>query len=297
MDLEQIRLFVAVYRANSFVEVARELEVAPSSISRAIGNLEKALGVRLFQRTTRVLKPTQAGDAYHQRIAPLLEALDQTHAELRDASLTPSGLLRVTASVSYGEIVLAPRLRAFRQQHPQIELELILSDGRIDLLSERIDLAIRHGQLKDSTLIARKLADVHYLLVAAPEYLSNRSTPTSPGDLKDHEIVAFSYEDYREAWRFRRKKRAQTVSIQPVIRMTNAAAIRETVRHGLGIALLADWTVSGDIASGRLVRLMAEWEIQGKSSSSALWAVYPSRQYIPAKTRAFLDFLEDRKTA
>jgi len=292
MNYQHIKTFIAVYRAGSFVDVANELNVAPSSISRTIASLEESLKTRLFQRSTRQLTATQEGEAYFNKIVPLIEEWELAHQSLTDNTSTPSGLLRVTASTSYGQIVLAPQLKQFRDKYPNIELELILSDGQIDLINNQIDVAIRHGSLLDSSLVARKLADVRYHLVASKKYIDEFGTANSLDELKDHDLISFSYSQFRHRWVFSHNKgdEQKSLDINPVLTATNASTIRECARNGMGIALLADWTVQGDLNSGRLIKLLPEWKVRGESSGTSISLIYPSGRFIPAKTRAFVDF-------
>jgi len=294
MNIDKIKTFIAVYRAKSFVEVANERNVAPSSISRSIASLESHLKTLLFQRTTRNLIPTQEGEEYFQRILPLIEEMDLTHQSLMDTASTPSGRLRVSASASYGQIVIAPKLKEFRNQYPNIELELILSDGHIDLVNDQVDVAIRHGNLDNSSLIARKLVDVRYHLVSSNSYIKENGIPNKPEDLHQHDLVTFAYENFRHTWQFDKDNDTQNIRIDPIMTATNAATIRQSVRDGLGIALLADWTVQNDLASGELVELLPDWHITGLSPDTKIWLVYPSRRFIPGKTRAFIEFLLDK---
>ena len=294
MDIDNIRAFIAVYRVGSFVDVANERNVASSTVSRAVASLEAQLNTRLFQRTTRKLVPTQEGELYFEKILPLIEEMDLVHQSLIDSGTTPSGHLRVTASASYGQIVIAPILKAFRNQYPNIELEFILSDGHIDLINDQVDIAIRHGNLSDSSLIARKLADVKYHLVSSKAYLTQRDVPQVPDDLLDHELLTFAYDNFRNAWNFQRDGVSQSISIRPIMTATNAATIRQSVRDGMGIALLADWTIRCDLSSGKLVELLPDWQVTGLSREPVIWLVYPSRRFVPAKTRAFIDFLSKR---
>ncbi len=294
MDIDNIKAFIAVYRAGNFIEVANDWKVASSTVSRAVASLETQLNTRLFQRTTRKLVPTQEGEHYFEKILPLIEEIDLVHQTLMDSAAAPSGHLRVTASVSYGQIVIAPLLKAFRTQYPSIELELILSDGYIDLISDQVDIAIRHGNLSDSSLVAKKLADVSYHLVSSKAYLAQRDAPQIPDDLRDHDLVTFAYENFRNSWNFERNGVSQRISIRPIMTSTNAATIRQSVRDGIGIALLADWTIHSDVQSEKLVELLPDWRVSGQSKESAVWLVYPSRRFVPAKTRAFIDFLSSR---
>lgn len=187
--------------------------------------------------------------------------------------------------------MLAPRLKAFRALYSDLAIDLVLSDDVVDLVAERIDLAIRHGSLSDSSLIATKLSDVCYRLVASPDYLSGAPKLSVPCDLAHHATIAFAYQNFCTQWTFTRAGKTESVSIAPQITLSNAAALRECARQGLGLALLADWTVMPDIESGRLVEPLADWSASGADQGSAIWLIWPSRRFVPAKVRAFVDWL------
>ncbi len=291
MNTDYIKTFLAVYRAGSFIDVAKEKNLAPSSVSRSINALENMLKIRLFQRTTRNLTPTQAGEDYFKRMAPLMEEMDLAHQSLLETTASPSGRLRVTASASFGQIVIAPKLKAFRTLYPNIYLELVLSDQRLDMINDQIDVAIRHGQLNDSSLIVKKLIDVRYYLVCSANYLEAHGTPRSPQDLEQHELMTFGYQDFRHSWTFVNHEHSHTIAIKPVLTVTNAATIRQCALNSVGIALLADWTVAEDIKTGKLVQLLPNWHVSGASYNTAIYLLYPSRNFIPAKVRVFSDFL------
>ena len=291
MNTDHIKTFLAVYQAGSFVSVAKERNVAPSSITRSIAALEGILKTRLFQRSTRKIMPTEAGVAYYRRMLAIMDEFDDAHDTLAARASGPSGRLRVTASVSYGQIIIAPQLPKFREQFPDVDLELILSDGRMNLIAEQIDVALRHGRLPDSSLTAKKLSDVSYHLVASPNYLANRPSITRPEDLATKDIVTFSYDDFRAEWLFEHKGVSQSVPIKPSLTISNSGAIRECVLNDAGISLLADWTISEDLKNGTLIEVLPKWRASGTSQNSAIWIVYPSSRFVPAKTRAFVDFM------
>lgn len=291
MNLDQIKLFIAVYKARSFAAVAKELDMAPSSVSRAVAALEDQLQTRLFQRTTRSLAPTQLGEAYFQRVETLIDELDYAQQEIFNQTEEPFGTLRVTASTSFGQTVLAPLLKEFYNRYPKIRLELILTDTFADMIEGRLDLAIRHGHLNDSSLIARKLLEVNYLLVADKSYLENAKAIKIPGDIQTHPLISFGFSPFDKNWRFRQGTISKTIPIKPVLTTTTASTIKECVKSGMGIALLPDWIVSTEIESGRLVSILPDWQIAGSDFDSAIWLVYPSRNFVPAKTTAMIDYL------
>lgn len=291
MNLEHIRMFVAVYRAGSFAGVAKDLDIAASSVSRAIAALEEDLKARLFQRTTRNLTPTQAGEQFYHRVEALIEEFDLAQQEIISQHQEPSGTLRITASVSFGQIIVAPLLKAFYHQYPKVRLEITLSDTRVNIISDQFDLAIRHGKLADSSLVARKLMSVNYALVASPEYLNSSAPLTKPDDIRRHNVIAFTYAEFNKTWRFKNPVADQTVAIAPILTLTSALAIKECVTNGMGVAMLPSWAIKEEIKSGSLVPVLAQWEVSGGSFGNGVWLIYPSRTFMPAKTKAFADFL------
>lgn len=291
MNLEHIKIFVLTYQTGHFASVAKELNVAPSSISRTIAGLEEQLKTRLFQRSTRKLIPTQAGELYYQKIKPVVEEFEHVNQQLIDDTSNPSGKIKITASTSYGQIILAPLLKTFCQQYPAITVDLLLSDTRVDIIAEQVDIAIRHGQLPDSSLIARKLKEVKYHLVATPDYLANNSTIAIPKDITQHSLITFNYEGFIKEWSFKKNQTLKKIPIEPKISISNAATIRDCVKNQLGLALLADWTIEKDLKTGALTSVLADWNISGSSQQSSIWLIQPSRAFIPAKVKAFTDFL------
>ena len=294
MDIEQIRLFISVYRARSFAAVAKELNIAPSSVSRAIASLEEKLQTRLFQRTTRSLAPTQSGELYYHRVEVLVEELELAQREMVAQNSEPFGTLRVTASTSFGQTVLAPLMKGFHTNYPKIRVELTLSDSQSNIIDEQFDLAIRHGNLNDSSFIARKLIDVRYLLVASKEYLETSCSIKAPQDIQKHRLISFSYSNFNKEWNFRRDQNTETVPISPMLKMTTASAIKECTKSGFGISLQPDWIVREELKNEKLMSILDDWYITGKSVKNAIWLLYPTRAFIPAKTNAFMEYLQMR---
>lgn len=293
MDLAALRTFIAVARVGSFAARAREIGVDPSAVSRAIAALETELGWRLFDRTTRRLALTEAGRLYLERVAPLLDGLDEAAEIARDAVGEPSGQLVVASSVAFGERWLMPRVATFRAAHPRITLDLRLSDAVVDLTDEGIDLALRLGPRVEGSLVVAKLFDTRYRVVAAPAYVSQRGAPNVPADLARHDGIMFPFAGYRSRWRLRaaRGGAVEEISPAPVLTVSNALALRRGALAGLGVALLADWTVADDLAAGTLVDLFPDHEASAADFDTAAWIVYPTRAYVSARARAFIDHL------
>ncbi|NJM99879.1 MAG: LysR family transcriptional regulator [Phormidesmis sp. RL_2_1] len=293
MELSVLQTFVDVVKQGSFAAVARERNVDPSSVSRAIAGLEEELGVRLLQRTTRRLSPTEAGMIYFQRIAPLVEEMQQAINVAADMSGQPKGTLRVTASVSFGLKCIVPLLPDFSSLYPDLIVDLVLTDATIDLFVERIDLAIRLGLLADSTLIAQQLMQTRYFICASPQYLKRWGHPKLPSDIENHNCLLFPLSGFRSKWRFRDAKQQESeVLVQGHTMISNAIALQQCAIAGMGLALLPNWLIGEDLHQGTLVNVLPSYDVTATEFSTAAWLVYPSRAYVPLKVRVFIDFLK-----
>lgn len=272
--------------------MAKALGTDPSSVSRTIAGLEAELGVRLFQRTTRRLSLTEAGDLYITRAQPLLEELTRVGVEAREVRAEPRGTLRLTASVTFGQSMLLPLLPAFRQAYPNIAIECLFTDQNLDLISDRIDLAIRLAPAIEGDVIAARLMTTRYRVVGAPAYLADCPPVNDPADLRDHRLLLFPFKPFRTRWLFRDDHGDVTeVPVSGDIVISPAGAILEAARMGLGLALLPNYLTDNDFASGRLCHVLPNFQVTATSFDTGAWLVYPSRSYLPAKTRAMIDFL------
>lgn len=288
-----MKIFVEVARRGSFAAVARDRDVDPSSVSRAVALLEEEVGVRLFQRSTRRVTLTEAGEIYLVRIAAVVDELDHAREEARGMSSDPTGTLRMTTSVAYGNTCLVPLLPQFRQQYPNIKLELLLTDTLVDLVSERIDLAIRLGQQFEADFVATKLLDTHYRVCASPEYLNKSRAPTKPQELQQHNCLLFPLPDFRSRWIFKNKKGSiEEVSIHGDVTILNALALRTCALSGMGPVLLSNWLIDEDIAQGKLIDLFPDYRVTANEFNNAIWLGYPSRVHLPNKVRVMVDFLK-----
>ncbi|MEM1292325.1 MAG: LysR family transcriptional regulator [Cyanobacteria bacterium P01_H01_bin.162] len=293
MDVSTLQLFVEVVRQGSFAAVARDRRLDPSSVSRAIANLEKELGVRLLQRTTRQLSPTEAGLIYFERVEPLVEELQQALAVTTDISQQPKGQLRVTASVSFGLTCIVPLLPQLSAQYPDLTVDLLLTDAVVDLLAERVDLAVRLGRLADSTLMAQRLMPTRYSVCASPAYLSRAAPLQQPQDVEHHNCLLFPLAGFRSRWRFQdHDGRLTEVAVSGRTMISSAIALQQCAIAGMGLALLPHWLIEANIQRGDLVRVLPEYAVTATDFNTAAWLVYPSRAYVPRKVRAFIDFLK-----
>ncbi|MGG5823465.1 LysR family transcriptional regulator [Falsiroseomonas sp. HW251] len=292
MDTETLRIFAEVARLGSFAAVARARETEPSTISRAVAALEAGIGVPLLQRSTRRLALTEAGHAYLARAARVIEELDRAAEDATATTGGPAGTLRLTASVAFGQRCVVPLLPSLRAAHPALRLELLLRDGVLDLVAERVDLAIRLAPRVSGDVVAARLMPTRYRVVASPAYLRDAPPLAEPSDLARHRCLLSALPDYRARWRFRRGSAAVTaVEVAGDLATTNALALRDCALAGMGPALLADWLVGADLAAGRLVDLLPNWRAAATEFETAAWLVYPTRAFLPAKVRAVIDFL------
>ncbi|MBI1340796.1 LysR family transcriptional regulator [bacterium] len=297
MDVDALKLFVEVARSGSFAAVARGADIDPSQVSRAISGLESELGVRLLQRTTRAMSLTEAGARYLAQITPLIEGLDRAAEAARSEDSDPAGMVRLTASVAFAQACLAPLLGRFRGRFPKLVLDLVLTDRNLDLVADRIDIAIRLGPSYSADVIGARLFPTRYRVVAAPGWVARHGPLASPAELSGHDCLLFSFPDFRTRWLFRSGETIEEVPVRPALLVTNALILREAARAGHGPALLADWLIGDDLASGRLVDLFADHDVTATSFDTAAWLLYPSRTHMPARVRAVIDFLKREMTA
>lgn len=298
MDVSTLQLFVEVMNQGSFAAVARDRNLDPSSVSRAIAGLEEELGIRLFQRTTRQLSPTEAGKTYFDRIEPLIEEIQQATDIATDVSGQPQGTLRVTAAASFGLKQIVPLLPKFQQLYADLTVDLLLTDAVVDLVAERIDVAVRLGLLADSTLIAQQLMRTHYTVCASPSYLQKSPPLQQPSDLTNHNCLLFPLAGFRSRWIF--KDRSGELSEIPIRGQTitsSAIALQQCAIAGMGLALLPSWLVGADLQAGTLVNAFPDYAVTATDFNTAVWLVYPSRAYVPLKVRLFIEFLKQSNSS
>jgi DNA-binding transcriptional LysR family regulator len=294
MNTADFATLMIVIRLGSFAAAARQLHVDPSSVSRAVAALEAKLGTRLFQRNTRQLTMTEAGAVFVQRVAPLLEELEQVRDAVTDSANRTRGTLRVTASNAFGMRRIVPLLPAFCRAHPELNIDLMLTDTVVDLVAERVDIAVRLGALRDSTLVAVPLLRTRYRVVSSRAWLGALAKPPrTPEDVQHYDCVTFAMPGFRDRWLFRRTGGGSqiAVTVQPRLLLTNGLALRECALAGLGVSLLPDWLIGDDLAAGRLVDLYPEHDVAVVDAPTGAWLVYPSRSYVPTKVRAFIELM------
>ena len=290
VETQELMVFHAVVKHSNYAKAAEELGLSPSGVSRIVSRLEERLGARLIQRTTRKLKLTEVGEAFHARTAQVLSDLRDAETEVAQTVLKPRGTIRISTSVAFGQIYLGALLGELTERYPELTIELFLTDRFVDLVDEGIDLGIRFGSLPDSRLIARRLCTNHRVLVAAPSYLERRGTPHKPAELAAHECLLFTSLARPLEWRLVGPEGLVSVSITGRVSCNNISALATAAQSGMGIAIVATMVVGAQLASGQLVRVLPTYEFE----PSAIFAVYPSARQLSTKVRAVVDFLVER---
>jgi DNA-binding transcriptional LysR family regulator len=224
----------------------------------------------------------------------VVEEMERARLAVADLSANPRGTLRLTASVSFGLTCVSPLLARFAEIHPDLQVELLLTDAVIDLTAERIDLALRHDPLEDSTLVARKILPVVYSLCASPSYLDRHGRPEAPADLKAHRCLAFSSAAFHSRWLLRRRgAAAEEISVRPRLVINNGIALKRGALDGAGIVVLSDWLVGDELRRGELVPVLEDYEATPTTFETGIWLIYPSRTHVPRKVTAFVDFIAE----
>lgn len=293
MDFENVRVFVDVMEHGSFAAVARQRNVDPSSISRSVASLESQLGFRLFQRTTRKIAPTEAASEYFSRVKDLIGEFDRASEAALDLVSLPNGSLRITACTSFGQRVLAPILPEFRALYPDLTLELLLMDSHVDLIKEKIDIAVRFGQRPEGDFISQKLVSRRFYVCASPTYLKTIGTPKGPGDLSKLDCLLFSLPGYCSTWKFRdTHNNTFDVPVTGHLLISHGLTMTACAVAGLGPALLPDWLCQDEIKSGLLIDMFPDYACTATEFDTAAWLIYQKCSYLPVKTRVFIDFLK-----
>lgn len=284
--LQAMTTFVRVIEVGSFSGASRLLGVGQPAVSKTIAQLEERLQVRLLLRSTHGLTPTEAGLRFYERARLAIQEVDEAELEARGAGAGLSGRLRISAAPTFARLLIVPRLPEFLARHPDLEIDVILDDRVIDLISEGIDLSLRMGDLPDSNAIARRIATGGRSVVATPAYLARAGTPHVPADLAGHEAIIFS--QLSNSWVFRRGGTEASVSIRGRLRVSAAEGIRAAVLADLGLAVASDWMFGPELASGAVQRVLEDWALPPID----LWALFPTGRLASAKARAFADFVE-----
>ena len=284
--LQAMAAFVRVVETGSFTGAARQLGVGQPAVSKTIAQLEDRLQVRLLVRSTHGLAPTDAGLRFYERARDAIREVEEAELEARGAGAGLSGRLRVCAATTFARLMIVPRLPEFLAANPSLDIDVILDDRVIDLVSEGIDIALRMGTMTDSTAVARRIATGARSVVATPGYLARAGMPKVPADLLHHHAVTYS--QLSDNWTFRRGGKEESVAVRGRLRLSAAEGIRAAVLADMGLAVASDWMFRPELANGAVERVLPEWTLPPID----LWAVYPTGRLATAKARAFADFVE-----
>ena len=289
-DLQRMAIFAAVVDAKSLSEAARRLGVSKSVVSKAISQLERSIGARLLNRTTRAMSVTEAGSVLYAHAARIVEEAEQARLAVGQFQSQPRGLLRISASVAFGTLHIAPAIPHFLERYPEVRIDMVIGDRLVDLAEERFDVAVRIQKEPAPNLVARKLAAVNRKIVATPGYFGKRGVPLQPAELAAHNCLTYTHFNPQDTWRLRGPDGDIAVPISGNLRLNDDEALSAAVLGGLGVALLPTFIIGGDVQAGRLQAVLSDYV----PSETHIYAVYLPNRHVPANVRAFIDFLRER---
>ncbi|MEO8626478.1 MAG: LysR substrate-binding domain-containing protein [Betaproteobacteria bacterium] len=289
-NLERMAIFVRVVEAKGFSSASRRLGLSKSLVSKQVTQLEKSLGARLLNRTTRNKSLIEAGTVFYDHCARTLEELEEAKLAVARLHSQPRGVLKLSASVAFGTLHIAPALPEFLARYPEVSIDMIITDRFVDLAEEGYDLAIRIAKDPGQNLVARKLAGVNRKLCATPEYFARRGVPRTPDDLVEHNCLTYTYFNPQDPWRFQGPSGDISVRASGNLRLNDDEALSQAVLGGLGVALLPTFIIGQELQNGRLQSVLSEYVAMERE----IYTVYLRNRHLSAKVRAFIDFLVDR---
>jgi DNA-binding transcriptional LysR family regulator len=291
-QMEDMAVFALVVEQGSFSGAGRRLDVVKSAVSRRVDRLERSLGVKLLQRSTRALSMTEAGQALHARALQSLALLEEARNELSQFSQAPRRLLRVTASVAFGRLCVAPLLPEFLAAYPELRVQLALLDRMVDLAEEGYDLALRLTRTPPDAVVARPLMPIRYVVCAAPAYLHGRM-PAHPRELAALNCLSYGYQSLADEWAFQRGGERETVKVRGNVLVNSSEVVRDLMLAGVGVGLVARYAVEAELRAGRLVEALPGWTPAGTFGPTA-YALWLPQPHLPPKIRVFVEFLTQR---
>ena len=285
--LNAISVFCKVIETQSFTQAANQQNISVAMASKLVSQLEEHLKTRLLQRTTRKIVPTEAGMLYYQRCQAILLDLSEADSSISNMATSLQGNLLISVPRDFGLLYISPNLPKFIELHPNLHVEIEFEDKRVDLVAEGYDLALRIGYMQDSSLVARKISSSPMHFVASPSYLESRGTPLTPDDLEYHQGLLYKSSLNQVHWQSTKSNQIQRYKIQSKVVSNNGMALLEMTKAGLGISNSPSFFVKEALASGELVEILSEY----KQKPLDIYVVYPNRRHLPAKVRAFIEFL------
>lgn len=289
-QLEDINVFIRVVEAGGISRAAEQLNLAKSAVSRRLSDLESRVGVRLLNRTTRTSSLTEAGRNYYENAKKIVSDIAELNALTMDSNTTLEGTINLAAPLSFGLTHLAPAIDAFVKQHPELIITINFSDRQVDLIEEGMDLAFRIANLKDSSLIARKIAPINHLLCASPDYLNKHGIPKTPDDLNDHRLLQYNLTD-SSSWKLTDQQGMQhSINISAHIVANNGDFLKDMAIASHGIIMLPTFITWQAVAKGELIPILSDFSPPQLNA----YAIYPQTRYLSRRTRLFIDFLMAR---
>lgn len=285
-SIADLEIFARVVTAGSMSAAGRELDLSPAVVSKRISHLETRLGTRLFHRTTRQLQLTETGRGFYERVVQILATVQEAEAFVSSGHERAGGSLKITAPNGFSRLHIAPYLGRFQKQYPDLSIEIIADDHMLDIVREGIDVAIRLSELDDSSLVAKKLAPCRRLFCATPEYLKEHGTPKTLADLSKHKVVV----ENNITWRLQGPEGISSLKLSGDIKTNSGDVAHQAVLAGCGIGLRSTWELRDELLSQKLVQILPQYR---EAPGVAVYAIYPDKQYIPARLRVFVDFLAD----
>ncbi|MEM8972983.1 MAG: LysR family transcriptional regulator [Pseudomonadota bacterium] len=285
--ISDLDIFARVARTGNMSAAGREMGLSPAVVSKRVSLLEERLGARLFQRTTRHLTLTETGEGYFKRVVDILSLVEEAEDFVSRRNTTPRGQLKITAPTCFSRLHIAPYLADFVAKYPEIDLDFQITDNMIDIIRDGYDLAIRIGELEDSSLVAKKLAPESRVMCATPGYLKSHGYPQSLAELEGHNCLSAGAQDI---WRLQGPDGQHQLRLTGNIRSNSAEFTRQAILSGLGIGLRSTWDIGPELNSGELEVVLPQYS---GSNNIAIYAVYPSREFMPSKVNVFIDFLAE----
>ena len=280
--------FIRVVDAGSFSGAASQLHMGQSAVSKAIARLEERIRVRLLLRSTHGLTPTEAGRIFYKRAKRSVEEAEEAEFGARGAVTTLSGRLRIHATVAFGRLCVLPRLPGFLAQHPALDVDIILDDRKIDLVETGIDIGLRAGQLSNSTLTARKIAQCQRRVIGTPSYFNTAGVPQSPADLMAHQVIIYEHPLGGPTWSFRQGAAEVSVHLGGRVRLNSAVGVRVCVLADLGLAVASEWMFAPELEAKTVKPVLTDWLLPPVEA----WAIFPTGRQVSAKAQAFASFIE-----
>lgn len=288
----QMVIFSALIRHKSFTAAAKSLGVSVSHVSKQLSLLESALGIKLVQRTTRSFTPTEAGQNFAHHCEQVVKAVSSATLDMESQRDEVAGLVRLGLSQSFGTLHIIPAIQELRESYPQLQVEIHLFDHRVDMLEEGLDLWITNNEHLPEGYIAQRLADCQFVVAASPDYLLKHDAPTAPSDLAQHNCLIYrSWDRNYTSWAFTKQEKELNIKVTGNYSVDLAEAVRDAAIAGWGVAYLATYLLRDEFRSGKLIQVLPDWRA---SQSMPFYAVYPSRQHMPKKISAVIEFIKQK---